>query len=57
MNYNFCETPSKVRDYISQSEVLNKMGKHTLRRKTQASVKDRKQERLLSIIVNACMRC
>lgn len=43
--------PSKVSDYILQSEVLNKMDKHTLRSKTRVSVKYRKQERLLRIII------
>lgn len=49
-NYNYSKMPSKVSDYILQSEVLNKMDKHTLRSKTRVSVKYRKQERLLRII-------
>lgn len=47
---------SKVSEYTKQTEVLNKMDKHTLRKKTSASVKCRNQKRVQSIIIKACMR-
>lgn len=47
-NYNYGKMPS---DYILQSEVPNKMDKHTLRSKTRVSVKYKNQERLLRIII------